>query len=477
MIPMKIKYFTQLFLTNLFIVLMTSAVIAVLMTHFLSGYVYDSKVDELKAFGTAMAKEFKKTDNTVSIDKVEQYQTLLNAKDITITLFDAQKTFLYAQTGLTFQIDTNEWEKLKNGNQIAVPFEDGRFNRTVSFVLTPITTSKGVFAGGILLISPVSEIEKAINTLRNNVVIASGASLLLALVLSYIFSRFQVKRINKLQQATQLISDGNFDVQLHSKDADEIGNLANDFDRMALSLKQSNEEIALQERRRRQFTVDVSHELRTPLTTISGVADALVTDVIPPEESHESIRLIQTEAKRLIRLVNENIDYERIRTNQVVLHKNEFQLLELFEIVKDSLAFSAQQKNNEIRLEIDASILLNADYDRITQVLINIVKNSIQFTDNGLITLRGFQTATDTIIEIEDSGIGISKQAIEEIWERFYKADISRTNTKYGESGIGLSIVKQLIAFHDGTISVRSEEGHGTCFTVTLPRLTAETHN
>ncbi|EUJ40487.1 ATP-binding protein [Brochothrix campestris] len=135
------------------------------------------------------------------------------------------------------------------------------------------------------------------------------------------------------------------------------------------------------------------------------------------------------------------------------------------------------KKNNEIRLEIDASILLNADYDRITQVLINIVKNSIQFTDNGLITLRGFQTATDTIIEIEDSGIGISKQAIEEIWERFYKADISRTNTKYGESGIGLSIVKQLIAFHDGTISVRSEEGHGTCFTVTLPRLTAETHN
>ncbi|EUJ35246.1 hypothetical protein BTHER_09182 [Brochothrix thermosphacta DSM 20171 = FSL F6-1036] len=87
MIVMKIKYFTQLFLTNLFIVLATSATIAILMTHFLSNYVYEGKVDELKRFGSAMAKEFKKTDNTISIETVEKYQTLLNAKDATIILF------------------------------------------------------------------------------------------------------------------------------------------------------------------------------------------------------------------------------------------------------------------------------------------------------------------------------------------------------------------------------------------------------
>ena len=208
MIVMKIKYFTQLFLTNLFIVLATSATIAILMTHFLSNYVYEGKVDELKRFGSAMAKEFKKTDNTISIETVEKYQTLLNAKDATIILFDSEKRFRYAQPGVSFQIDSQEWENLKNGNQVSVPFEDTRFNRTVSFVLTPITNNNGTFAGGILLMSPVSETQKAIALLRNNVIIASGASLLIALVLSYMFSRFQVNRITKLQRATQSITSG-----------------------------------------------------------------------------------------------------------------------------------------------------------------------------------------------------------------------------------------------------------------------------
>ncbi|SLN05678.1 Sensor protein basS/pmrB [Brachybacterium faecium] len=472
MIVMKIKYFTQLFLTNLFIVLATSATIAILMTHFLSNYVYEGKVDELKRFGSAMAKEFKKTDNTISIETVEKYQTLLNAKDATIILFDSEKRFRYAQPGVSFQIDSQEWENLKNGNQVSVPFEDTRFNRTVSFVLTPITNNNGTFAGGILLMSPVSETQKAIALLRNNVIIASGASLLIALVLSYMFSRFQVNRITKLQRATQSITSGDFDVQLNSKDRDEIGDLANDFDKMASSLKQSNEEVALQERRRRQFTVDVSHELRTPLTTISGVSDALATNVIPLEDAEESIRLIQTESKRLIRLVNENIDYERIRTNQVTLKKETFQLQELFEIVKDSLAFAADKKGDQITVDVSEKIMLHADYDRMTQVLINIVKNSIQFTDNGTVALRGYNTSHHTVIEVEDTGIGIKQEDIEEIWERFYKADISRTNTKYGESGIGLSIVKQLIAFHDGTVEVQSEEGSGTCFIIKLPLLT-----
>ncbi|CAO1611956.1 two-component sensor histidine kinase [YclJ] [Brochothrix thermosphacta] len=472
MIVMKIKYFTQLFLTNLFIVLATSATIAILMTHFLSNYVYEGKVDELKRFGSAMAKEFKKTDNTISIETVEKYQTLLNAKDATIILFDSEKRFRYAQPGVSFQIDSQEWENLKNGNQVSVPFEDTRFNRTVSFVLTPITNNNGTFAGGILLMSPVSETQKAIALLRNNVIIASGASLLIALVLSYMFSRFQVNRITKLQRATQSITSGDFDVQLNSKDRDEIGDLANDFDKMASSLKQSNEEVALQERRRRQFTVDVSHELRTPLTTISGVSDALATNVIPLEDAEESIRLIQTESKRLIRLVNENIDYERIRTNQVTLKKETFQLQELFEIVKDSLAFAADKKGDQITVDVSEKIMLHADYDRMTQVLINIVKNSIQFTDNGTVALRGYNTSHHTVIEVEDTGIGIKQEDIEEIWERFYKADISRTNTKYGESGIGLSIVKQLIAFHDGTVEVKSEEVSGTCFIIKLPLLT-----
>ena len=118
---------------------------------------------------------------------------------------------------------------------------------------------------------------------------------------------------------------------------------------------------------------------------------------------------------------------------------------------------------------MEAGVKVFADYDRLIQILVNITKNSIQFTQNGDITLRGYEGYKETIIEIEDTGIGISKEEIEHIWERFYKADVSRTNTAYGEYGLGLSIVKQLVELHKGTIDINSEKGQGTTFTIRLP--------
>ena len=103
------------------------------------------------------------------------------------------------------------------------------------------------------------------------------------------------------------------------------------------------------------------------------------------------------------------------------------------------------------------------------QILLNIAKNSIQFTENGLIILRGMETTEHTIIEIEDTGIGIDPEDIEKIWRRFYKADISRKSNPFGEFGLGLSIVKKLVLLHNGTIHVTSEKEKGTKFTIRFP--------
>lgn len=109
---------------------------------------------------------------------------------------------------------------------------------------------------------------------------------------------------------------------------------------------------------------------------------------------------------------------------------------------------------------------MNADYDRLVQILINITKNSIQFTTDGTIWLRGKTEGNEPIIEVEDTGIGIDPNELENIWRRFYKADISRTSTPYGEFGLGLSIVKQLVLLHNGEINVTSEKGKGTKFVI-----------
>ena len=187
-----------------------------------------------------------------------------------------------------------------------------------------------------------------------------------------------------------------------------------------------------------------------PLTTIRGVIEGMKSNMIPESEKEKGIQLASKETKRLIRLVNENLDYEKIRSNQVTLYKEEIQLVEVLEIIKDQLRHVSEEKNNKIIVEVDPDAYVYADYDRLTQILINITKNSIQFTKDGTITLRGKVGNGETIIEIEDTGTGINPDDIEKIWRRFYKAGLSRSTNPYGEFGLGLSIVKQLVMMHNG---------------------------
>src|SRR5690606_20506782 len=124
----------------------------------------------------------------------------------------------------------------------------------------------------------------------------------------------------------------------------------------------------------------------------------------------------------------------------------------------------------QVIVDVQENTMVYADYDRLTQILINITKNSIQFTENGFIRLTGNQTDNGTIIEIEDTGIGMDPDIIEKIWGRFYKAIDSRTTNPYGEFGLGLSIVKQLVTLHGGTITVDSVIDEGTTFSIWLPK-------
>ena len=253
------------------------------------------------------------------------------------------------------------------------------------------------------------------------------------------------------------------------KHLDEIGTLGEDFNMMANRLQRSREEIDRLEKRRRQFIADVSHELKTPLTTIRGLVEWLNTADVPAEEKEKCYALITDETKRMLRLVNENMDYEKIRSNQITLQKFHYPLIDTFEVIKEQLNRMAEEKNNQLIVEVNPDQKVYADYDRLIQILVNITKNAIQFTEGGRIVLRGKEEDGETIIEVEDTGVGIAPEEVKHIWERFYKADISRTTTPYGEYGLGLSIVKQLVDLHEGQIDLKSEKYKGTTFTIRLP--------
>ena len=167
--------------------------------------------------------------------------------------------------------------------------------------------------------------------------------------------------------------------------------------------------------------------------------------MVPESRRGRSLELISSETQRLIRLVNENLDYEKIRSNQIVLVQHRFAAIGAIQTVVEQIRELAKVKNNILRChECDTDFSVYADYDRFVQILVNITKNANQFTDNGEILVKAWNEGKKRLSRFLDTGIGTDESEIKEIWERFYKADVSRKSTKYGESGLGLAIVKSL---------------------------------
>ena len=264
------------------------------------------------------------------------------------------------------------------------------------------------------------------------------------------------------------MAQGDFNVHLKHKDTDEIDDLARNFNIMVNALKESNDEIKAQEKRREQFMADAAHEMRTPLTTINGLLEGFEYDAIPEEAKPKSIALMHSETKRLIRLVNENLDYEKIRNNKISLIQSKFNATEVLANLLTQMKQKAAQKNDELILDCPEQVEVHADKDRFTQIMVNLVQNALQFTENGKITISSKRIEHGAQFKIADTGIGMNKKQMKYIFERFYKADPSRAKIGSGESGLGLSIVLSLIKQHGGKINVDSEPGKGATFTVTL---------
>ncbi len=177
------------------------------------------------------------------------------------------------------------------------------------------------------------------------------STLIITILLSWLLSKFHVKRIQTLRDATGKVASGDYDISLKNSGGDEIGMLASDFNIMAKNLKQSREQIDRLEKRRRQFIADVSHELRTPLTTINGLVEGLNSNTIPEKDKEKCFSLISEETKRMLRLVKENLDYEKIRSQQIKLDKLSLPLIEVFEIIKEHLNQQAEEKQNQPRFK------------------------------------------------------------------------------------------------------------------------------
>ena len=391
---------------------------------------------------------------------------LLTRQNVHFAIYDTTHRKIFASNGFAPSMSKNDWKKLKKGETVCTKLITPKINSRVSKGVSPRMTEvsrpyfyKGKMIAVVSIATFVSTIEQNMHQIKINLIMALLTASLVTLAVSYFLARSITKRIDRLRMATHQIAQGNYNVEVDDNGRDEVADLGRSFNQMTASLRESQQEIRRQEERRRQFMANAAHEMRTPLTTINGILEGLQYDAIPEEDKKHSIQLMQNDTRRLIRLVNDNLDYEKIRTNQIAMERKVFDASAVLENLREQLAKKAKEKKDTLHLDVEKNLRVYADYDRFVQIMFNIIQNAIQFTDNGIIDIRGKRVEKGSQFVVQDNGIGMTPEQLENIWERYYKADRSRMNTKYGESGLGLAIVRQLVLLHGGKIDVKSQYG------------------
>ena len=266
----------------------------------------------------------------------------------------------------------------------------------------------------------------------------------------------------------QKIAKGDFSVKIRNEEKydGEIGVLVK-------SINDMTDELNTMEKMRQEFVSNVSHEIQSPLTSIKGFARALQDNNLSEEKREHYLTIIETETTRLSKLSQNLLKLTLLESEEYTPERVTYRLdQQLKQIVLNSEPLWAEK---EIELDLDLEkVHITADQESMSQVWINLIHNSIKFTpSSGTISIKLKEYETLVEVRIRDTGIGISEEQKQHIFERFYKADSSR-NRAYGGSGLGLAIVKKVLDLHQGEIKVESEEGSGTEFIVCIPNYEEE---
>ncbi len=328
-------------------------------------------------------------------------------------------------------------------------------------VSTPLLNSEGKIIG---VLRYVTSIEKADYVIRRWFLMSLAVMiiiLILILILSIIFTKTIINPIKEITKASKDIAKGNLSVKIDKLYNDEIGELADTINFMA-------SELSKVQRMKNEFISSISHELRTPLTSIKGWSETILTgDLNDKEETKLGLEIIIKETERLTKMVEELLDFSRFESGKISLNYEVIDIKkELDEVI---LIFEGKVKKEEIELNYSyssESILISGDKNRLRQVFINILDNAIKFTDRGKkVFVNIYEDKNNVYIDFKDEGIGIPKEDIHKVKEKFYKG-----SSKKSGSGLGLAISNEIIKLHGGALNIESQEGVGTLVKLILPK-------
>lgn len=323
----------------------------------------------------------------------------------------------------------------------------------------------GQLIGYFFIDKDTGEFEKAKRQLIILLLSMGLFTLLIGILLTFYLTKVISKPLIKIGEATREIAKGDFDIELSISNHDEVGQLAEDIRDMTKQLKEFRDS-------KRQFISHVSHDLRTPITYIKGYS-AIMRDmsVIEDKELRRNLDVIYNEAKRMEYLVSDLFQLTKLEEGKISLQKEDTNIKPWLESIIASRQLMLDNLSLTCEIGADKSdVIVSIDQQRLGQAVINMIENSIRYTPKGgHIFINVSEKEAGVTIEIQDNGIGIRKEDLPQIWERFYRVDQSRTSES-GGSGLGLAIVKEIVEVHGGSVDVKSTEGKGTSFYLNIPR-------
>ncbi len=299
-------------------------------------------------------------------------------------------------------------------------------------------------------IEPLDSHRMFIEAVHRYLLWAALAALALALTLSYLMTKRVLRPLSQMTRISRELAAGDFSNRVEVVSKDEVGQLGIAFNSMADGLEKL-------EGLRKSMVSDIAHELRTPLTNLRGYFEGLSDTVLPP--SVDTFRMLEQETLRLVDLVDDLQQLSKAESAEAFLQRRQFQVAAMIAQLLPLFQLRFQAKQIGVDVQVPDALTLVADFDKILQALRNLLENALRYSpEGGRVSISGRQLTDMVEISVTNSGEGIAAADLPYIFERFFRADRSRSR-EHGGAGIGLAIVKQLVIAHGGQVGAESRSG------------------
>lgn len=465
---MSRSIFQRLLFTYLTIIILVIVVLAALLTQFFNHFYFYQKQQELLAAGKEVSAR------VLDYDAAKLTHPELDQVVNSISTISGTRIFIYqgehtqkllrtegALAGGESDLLSDTREILQGEIVIRKKHFLPRLNTYVVFVGMPVKHGSDV-TGMVLLFSPVDQVNRTLYRVYKIIWGTAIFALLAGGVIIYLTARRMSRPVIEMKEAAAALAAGDFSKEIQATGTDEIGQLATSFEYMRNKLRDA-------EQMRREFLANISHELRTPLTSIRGFIQAILDGVIPQEEQAKYLQLASFESDRLTRLVCDLLELGRLQAGGIKLQYQPVDLLKVAEEVAAGFRLLAGSRQITVDpLSNESQLIILGDHDRIRQVLVNLLSNAVQYTDEkGKIQILLHRENGKGVLTVQDNGKGIPEEELEKIFDKFHRVDRSR-DTGTGGTGLGLAIVKELVELHKGQVFARNTE-QGTAIIVQLP--------